>query len=90
MVLMIALMAPIALCGGQSLQLRSHALDRAARLDIAVEEVAGDQDQVDLLRDGEIDRGDECGELAFSLGAGLLAEVVMAGAEMDVRGMDDA
>ena len=32
---------------------------------------------------------DEGGELAFALGAGLLTEVVVARAEMDVRGMDD-
>ncbi len=74
----------------ESLKLRGHALDGATRLDVAVEEVAGDQDQVDLLGDRQIDRGDERGELAFSLGTRLLAEVVMTGAEVDVRGMDDA
>ena len=65
------------------------ALDRAPRLDVAVEEVPGDQEQVDLLREREVDAGAEGGELPLTLGARLLAEVVMAGTEMDIGGMDD-
>ena len=74
---------------GEALELGGDALDGPARLDVAVEQVAGDQDEVDLLRQRQVDGGDEGGELPFALGAGLFAEVVMTGAEMDVRGMDD-
>ena len=74
---------------GQSLELGGDALDRAARLDVGVEQVAGDQDEVDLLGDGEVDGGHEGGELALALGGRLLAEVVVTRAEMDVRGVDD-
>ena len=59
------------------------------RLDVAVEQVAGDQEQVDLLGEREVDGGGEGGELPLTLGARLLAEVVVAGTEMDVGGMDD-
>ena len=76
--------------GDEPLELRRHALDRTPWLDVAIEEITGDQDEVDLLGDRQIDRGDEGGELALSLGTRLLAEVVVAGAEVDVRGMDDA
>ena len=37
----------------------------------------------------QVDGGGEGGELALTLGARLLAEVVVAGTEMDVGGMDD-
>ncbi len=73
----------------EPLELGRDTLDRTARLDVAVEQVACDQKEIDLLRDRQIDRCDEGGELALSLRGGLLAEVVMAGAEVDVRGMDD-
>ena len=69
-------------CGGD-------ALHRPARLDVGVEQVAGDQEEVDLLGEGQVDGGDEGGELPLALGAGLLTEVVVARAEMDVRGVDD-
>ena len=74
---------------GEPLQLRGDALDRAARLDVRVEQVAGDQEEVDLLGEGEVDGRLECRELALALRRRLLAEIVVAGAEMDVRGMDD-
>ena len=74
---------------GQSPELRRDALDRSLRLDVAVEQVTGDQEQVDLLGKREVDGGGECRELALTLGARLLAEVVVAGTEMDVGGMDD-
>ena len=67
-----------------------HALHGSARLDVAVEQVAGDQEQVDLLGERELDRRDEGGELALALRRRLVAEVVVARAEMDVGGMDDA
>ncbi len=73
----------------QAGELRRDALHRAARLDVRVEQVAGDQEQVDLLGQGEIDRGLERRELTFALGGRLLTEIVVPRAEMDVRGMDD-
>ena len=77
------------LAAGEPLELRGDALDRPARLDVAVEQVAGDQDEVDLLGQRQVDGGGEGGELALALGAGLLTEVVVARAEVDVRGVDD-
>jgi hypothetical protein len=74
---------------GEPLQLRGHPLDGTARLDVRVEQVARDQEQVDLLGDGEIHGRPECRELSLALGRRLLAQVVMTGAEMHVRGMDD-
>ena len=74
---------------GQARELRGDAFDRTLRLDVAVEQVAGDQEEVDLLGEREVDGGGEGGELPFTLGARLLAEVVVAGTEMDVGGMDD-
>ena len=73
----------------QSLELRGDAFDRTSRLDVAVEQVARDQEEIDLLRKGEIDGCREGGELPFTLGARLLAEVVVASTEMDIGGMDD-
>ena len=73
-------------------------LDSASRLSSAATRstdrfgctlVTRDQEQVDLLGKGEVDGGGEGGELAFTLGARLLAEVVVAGTEMDIGGMDD-
>ena len=74
---------------GEPLELGGDALDRAARLDVRVEQVAGDQEQVDLLGQGEVDRRLERRELALALGGRLLAEIVVPRAEMDVRGVDD-
>ena len=73
----------------EALELRRHALHRSPRLDVGVEQVAGDQDEVDLLGEGEVDRRHERGELALALGGGLLTEVVVARAEVDVGGVDD-
>ena len=70
-------------------ELGRHALDGAARLDIGVEQVAGDQEQFDLLGQGEIDSCLERRELAFALRGRLLTEIVVPRAEMDVSGMDD-
>ena len=71
------------------LQLGGDALDRAPRLHVRVEQVAGDQDEVDLLGDRQVDGRREGGELPLALGGRLLAEVVVARAEMDVGGVDD-
>ncbi len=73
----------------QACQLRGDALDRAARLDVRVEQVAGDQEEVDLLGDGEVDGRLEGGELSLALRCGLLTEIVVSRAEVDVRGVDD-
>ena len=73
----------------QALELRRDALDRSARLDVAVEQVAGDQEEVDLLCEGQIDGRDERRELTLALGRSLLAKIVVSRAEMDVSGVDD-
>ena len=65
------------------------ALDGAAGLDVRVEQVAGDQEEVHLLGQGEVDGGLERRELALSLGGGLLAEIVVSRTEMDVCGVDE-
>ena len=74
---------------GQALELGRHALDRAPGLDVAVEEVTRHEEEVDLLAQGEIDRGREGAELALPLSACLFPEIVVARPEMDVRGVDD-
>ena len=71
-------------------ELGDHALDRALRLGVRVEQVARDQDDVDLLADRELDRGPECRELPLALGRGLLAEIRMARAEMDISGVEES
>ena len=73
----------------EALELGGDALDRAPRLDVGVEEVAGDQEEVDLLGEGQVDGRAERGELALALGGRLVPEVVVARAEMDVGGVDD-
>ncbi len=73
----------------QASQLGGDALHGTARLHVGVEQVAGDQDQVDALRDGEVHRGGERRELTLALGSRLLSEVIVTGAEMDVGGVDD-
>src|SRR4029077_15003454 len=59
------------------------------RLDVRIEQVAGDQEQVDLLGKGQVHGRLERGELSLALGRRLLPQIVMTGAEMNVRGMDD-
>ena len=72
----------------ESLQLGSDALYRAARLHVRVEEIAGDEEEIDLLGEGEIDGGLEGRELSLSLGARLFAEIVVSSAQVDVGGMN--
>ena len=69
---------------GQATELGGRALDRASRLLIGVEKVAGDEDDVDLLGQREVDGSAERLELSLSLGGRRLAEVVMSSAEVDV------
>ena len=40
---------------GQALELGGDALDGTARLDVRIEQVAGDQEEVDLLGQGEVE-----------------------------------
>jgi hypothetical protein len=68
----------------QPLQLGRRPLDRAAWLDIRVEQVARDQDEVDLLGEGKVDRCHEGRELALTLCRGSVAEVRVPRPEMDV------
>ena len=74
---------------GEALQLGGDALDRARGWTLLSNRSPAIRNEVDLLGQREVDGGGEGGELALALGARLLAEVVVAGAEMDVRGMDD-
>ena len=78
------------LCGRQPGELGRHALSGATRLRVRVEQVAGDQEQVDAFLDREINRGLEGRELALALGRRMIAHVGVAGSEMDVGCMDDA
>src|SRR5207245_2241344 len=76
--------------GDEPLQLGGDALDGTLGLRVRVEEIAGDEDHVDLLDDRQIDRSLECGELPFALRGGLLAEIGMARAKMDVGGVEQS
>ena len=73
----------------QPLELGGDALHRPARLDVGVEEVARDEQEVDLFGERQVDGRLEGGELPLALGGRLFAEVVVARAEMDVCGVDD-
>ncbi len=73
----------------QAGQLGGDPLDGPARLDVGVEQVARDEEEVHLLDEREIDRTGERRELSFALGGSLLAEIVVARAQVDVGGMDD-
>src|SRR4029078_814354 len=72
----------------QTLELRGDALDRPPRLGIRVEEVAGDDEEVDLLLDREIDGCLEGGALALTLRRRALAEVGVTSTQVDVRGVE--
>jgi hypothetical protein len=69
---------------GQAAQFRSDAFDRAPRLRVRVEEVAGDQEDIDLLGHRQLNGRLEGCELAFAEDGGTLAEIRMSGAQMDV------
>jgi hypothetical protein len=73
----------------QAPELRGDPLDGPAGLGVGVEQVAGDEEEIDLRLDGEIDGCLEGGKLALALRAGLLAQVRVPGAEVDIRGMED-
>jgi hypothetical protein len=75
---------------GKSGDLGGDALDRPLGLEIRVEQVAGDEDDVDHLGQGEVDRGREGGELALALGYRGLPEVGVPGPKMDVRGVQQS
>ena len=68
----------------EALQLRGSPLDRAARLHVRVEQVAGDEDEIDLLRQREVHRRDEGGKLPLALHGGPITEVRVAGPEVHV------
>ncbi len=75
---------------GEAGELGRDALDRAPGLDVRVEQVAGDEEQVHLLGQREVDRGLERRELALALRGGRLAEIRVARAEVDVRGVQQS
>ena len=65
-------------------QLGGDALDGSFGLRVGVEEIAGDEEQVDPLLDREIDSR----ELALTLGCRGFSEVGVTSAEVDVRGVE--
>ena len=75
---------------GQALELARDAFHRSARLRVRVEEIASDQEQIDLLRQGQIDRRTEGIELTLSLSGGLLAHVGVASAKVDICGVQES
>ena len=75
---------------GQALELGGDPLHRAARLGVRVEQVAGDEEEIDLLGEREIDGRPEGCELTLPLRRGLVAQVGVARPEVDVRGVDEA
>ena len=73
------------LCGpGEPPEFSSDALNGAAGLRVRIEEVAGDEVEVDLLGDGEVHRGAERGELALTLDGGPLPEIRVPRTQVDV------
>ena len=74
----------------QPRQLRGDPLDEPRWLGIRIEQVAGNQEDVDLLAEGEVDSRLERGELALALPRRCVAEVRVARPEMDVRGVQDS
>jgi hypothetical protein len=73
----------------QSTELGADALDRSPGLGVRVEEVAGDQDDIDLLRDRQIDRRLEGRELALALGRGLVTEIGVARPQVHVGRVEE-
>src|SRR5205085_3475989 len=71
-------------------ELARDPLHGTACLDVRVEQVPRDEEQVDLLRDGEVDARLARAELALTLGDGGVPEVGVARAEVDVCGMQQA
>ena len=71
-------------CQREALQLGRDALHGSPRLRVRVEQVAGDEEEVDLLVEGELDGGLERRELALALRRRRLAEVGMTGPQMHV------
>jgi hypothetical protein len=78
------------LCLEEAVQLGRDTLDRTPRLGVRVEEIAADQEEVDLLGDRKIDGRDEGRELSLSLCGCPIAEVRMAGAEVNVSGVQES
>ena len=68
---------------------RRDPFDRGARLDRGLEQVAGDQHEVDRSGDRQLDRSLEGEELALALVAGTFAEGQVSGTEMDVGRLED-
>ena len=75
---------------GEARQLGGRPLDRAAGLRVRVEEVAGDQDEVHLLGEGQVDGRPEGRELPLALCRRLFAEIGVAGPEVDIGRVEEA
>ena len=69
---------------GKARELGRDALDGPAWLGVGIEEVADDQEEVDPLGDGQVNRGAERLELALALGGRLLSEIRMPCPEVDI------
>ena len=72
---------------GDATELGGHAFHRSARLRVRVEEVAGDEEQIDRLGNGEVDRGSESCELAFAKNRCSLSEIGVPSPEVDIGGV---
>jgi hypothetical protein len=71
-------------------QLSGDALDGSAGLGVGIEQVARDEEEVELLLDREVDGGLEGGELALALRSRGVAQIGVTSAEVDVRGMEQS
>ena len=74
----------------EALDLGRGPLDRAARLGVRVEEVARDENEVDLLCEGQVHGGHERRELPLALGGGPFTEVRVPRPEVHVRRVEQS
>jgi len=75
---------------GEPAQLDGDPLDAPPGLGVRVEQVAGDEEEIDMLGEGQVDGGLEGGELTLPLGGGLFTEVSVARAEVDVGRVEES
>ena len=75
---------------GEALEFGGDGVDRAGRLRVRVEEVAGHDEEVDALGESELDRRAESRHLALPLRDSDRSEVAVSGPEVDVGGVEEA
>jgi hypothetical protein len=71
-------------------ELGGHALHRSARLRVRVEEIAGDEEQIDGLGNGEVDRGFEGRELALAQNRRSFSQIGVPCPKVDIGGVKQA